>query len=191
MRLWALLLAAALAACPGPSKAPPARVYRDFDITMHADTRLNEHGREVLDRAAERLKIFTSSRARIHLVYDLDFESYIGLKEHLESKHSIIFGVLEGGTVANAIDGRHPRQYILAETAFLVDGSTRVVFIVNRIPAYDFEVIAIHELGHVIGFDDLPQHGSIMSGEQIGGTRLPVDFTARDLEHCRAKRYCD
>ncbi len=192
-----------LAGCAAPvvlSNSPPpatpdittVRSYRDFETTIHADVDFDSMGREILDRSADRLRVFTSGRARVHIVYDLDFTSVISIHEHIQQKHSMLFVVFSGGPVSAAIDARHPGPVVvMAETAFLANGSVRVVFIGDRIEVADFEIIAIHELGHVIGFDDLPVYGAVMSAAQIRGIAPPADFTAYDLEHCRSVRYCD
>ncbi len=184
-----------LVGCAAPKKAPAdvtsVKVFRDVAVTLHADSDFGPLSRSIFQRATDRIRKFTKNRARIDVVYDLDFYSETGLQEHLDLHHSMMIGVESGSQIADLIDTNHPGGTILGVTSFLRDGSVRVAFIMDRIRLDAVDSVVTHELGHVIGFDDLPVMGAIMSGLSDPSLKEPEEFTPADLAECQHVLLCD
>lgn len=190
-----ILMLLLLVGCCSPKKpvgdVTNVKVFRDVAVTIHADSDFGPLSRGIFQKATDRIRKFTKNRARIDVVYDLDFNSETNLQEHLVNHHSMMIGIESGSDIANIIDTNHPGGTILGVTAFLKDGSVRVAFITDRIRLDAVDSVVTHELGHVIGFDDLPVMGAIMSGLSDPSLKEPEDFTPADLAECQKQLLCD
>lgn len=175
-----------------PVKDPTTvTMYWEPTVTMHADASFNEQRRATLLLAAEKIRIFTQDRARIDIKFDLDFNSQSNLMNHVMRADNTIRDVEPWSTVAQGIDARHPLSVVNAETATWKDGHASVVFIPLRYDRkFDLD-IAMHELGHMIGFDDLKTRGDVMSGGTWKTDAPAEQFTAADLAECRRVHLCD
>lgn len=178
-----------------PEKAPDVTtvaVWRDFEVTLHVDKDFSDQGRTLIRAAADNVRRLTHDRARLSVVFDLDFESLTNLKEHQDAGHSLVIGVLSNFDVVATIDAslKSPGS-VLAATVQLSNDSQVVFLILDRIPAEKFESVTTHEFGHVIGFPDLDALGARMSGRSVRGVPDPNDWTPADVELCRSMRYCD
>lgn len=196
--LFAIVSLFALCCSPRKTPAPPrtpdvttVAAYADFEREVHADTSFTDEQRAALREAARTWRTATKDRVRLRVSFDVDFASTENLRAHHVDRHLIASRVFSYFPVVKAIDGRHPRMNVIAETGDVVDGSSRVYFIVDRINPKNFRQVAIHEFGHVFGLDDLPVLGAIMSWAEVDGEPLPETLTEADFELCRRARFCD
>lgn len=197
---FVILLGCIISACgaaPSPvAKAPDmtttVKVWRDFELTLHADTDFDEAQRGSLVLAAESILRLTHGRARLHVIFDLDFGSVENLKAHASANDSMVIGVLSNYDIVAALDAAlsGPGE-VTAATTTTTTGAKVVFVIVDRVREGYFEEVATHELGHVIGFPDLHEHGAVMSGVMVNGVPPLGDWTAADVELCRQFEYCE
>ncbi len=191
-----------LSACctPTPSRAPAKRpdvttvtVSRDFAITLHADKDFNAFARERIDRAARDWRDVTRGRARIDVLFDVDFDSVANLETHRELGHAWLIGTMSDWPMGMWIDRRlgGPGATPLAATIEPVNGPVSVFLIVDRIAVEDFFSVVLHELGHVMGLPDLETFNSVMSGGRRREDAPADKFTAEDMALCRSYRFCD
>jgi hypothetical protein len=195
-KLFALVAVALLCCAPPPLASPPiaARApeaapsaMRDFALTLHVDTAFDGIGRDIIEKAARNIRTLTHDRARLELVFDLDFEAPAP-----DVHESLVVGVLSTfkivHTLQEAIGGGGELVAVTVPTKF---DTTWVLLIMDRIEAADFEAVVTHEFGHVIGLPDLPEFGAIMSGARVEGTTPLHAWTAADVDLCRKFHYCD
>jgi hypothetical protein len=198
-KLFALvaLLCCTLAVCCAPpplasptiaALAPEAGpLQRDFGLTLHVDTAFDGIGREIIEKAGQNIRALTHDRARLELVFDLDFDAPAP-----DAHESLVVGVLSTfkivHTLEEVIGGGGQLVAVTVPTKF---DTTWVLLIMDRIEPEDFEAVVTHEFGHVIGLPDLPTMGSIMSGARVEGTAPLHAWTAADVELCRKFQYCD
>lgn len=195
-KFFAVLVLFALSACVPSS--PPSRTvtttvaWRDFSLVLHADNHFNELGRRIIVEAAENIRRLTHGRARLDVVFDLDFDSIENLKAHMAANHSMVFGVLSDYDVVKTLDeGLRGPGTILAATVETKSRSQFVFLILDRIAEDKFSNVVTHEFGHVIGFPDLDAMGAIMSGRSASNEPAILDWAEADLKLCREFHYCD
>lgn len=165
--------------------------WRDFELVLHVDTDLAPI-QPMLERAAASVRRLTHDRARLTLVFDIDFNSIENLKAHRAARHSQLIGVLSTFDIVATLDAStRGGGQLMAATVTLNDGTFVVFLILDRINDERLENTVTHELGHVIGFPDLAERGAIMSGASISGSPAIADWTPADIELCRTFRYCD
>jgi hypothetical protein len=185
-------------AAPAP---PPERpkdpvevvVWRDLEVTLHGDTEFEQPQKEAMTHAAANIRRLTHDRARITVVFDVDFGSPINLREHARHADNVVLGVHSWAPVVAALEkssGSAPDS-LVAAMAPMNNGARFVFFILDRIPGDRFLSVATHEFGHVIGLPDLPEMGSIMSGKAYRGTPDPPDWTPDDIALCRRFHFCE
>lgn len=187
-----------LVACgtPRASDWVTVRMYKEASVTMHADKTIQADRQAVILAAAEKMRRFTSDRARISVIFDLDYDSITELQLMHDSYASTIRDVLPGSVTANAVDLRHPSSttWVQAETAFNDNNITHgasVTFIVGRFAKEWGLAVAMHEFGHVVGFDHTKNFGDVMSAISRIDEPVLTDFTAGDLAECRRVHLCD
>jgi hypothetical protein len=188
---------APLPRAPQAAAAPAPKVLKDLDLVLHVDVDFTADangGRPYLERAARNIRELTHGRARIRLVYDVEFETENGFKNHVDAHHSMLLAILSDFKMAHMIDENLAETgpgLPLAATIPLWDGAFQVYLILDRIPADHFEAVITHELGHVIGLPDLPEQGAIMSGTEGDSVPTPSGWTQADRDLCRSFDYCD
>lgn len=171
-----------------PIDTHSVRQYKS--VTFHADTSYDRAHRDALNRAAGKIWVFTNGRAEVRIIYDLDFNSMGSLETH--KNHSQLYTEHPGSTMADIIDARHPKVRVLAEQSWVgAFKAPRIIFIEDRIVVTHFETIAMHEMGHAIGLDDLDDPNSVMSGTEWQMLPPHNEFTDVDLRHCRSKLLCE
>lgn len=175
-----------------PPKATQVKVWREFELVMHADDAFPEDVRAQLDSAAAAWVDLTEGNVRIKLVYDLDFSSVENLKSHKVGTHALVIGLLSDMKLAQELDKHFasPGVEPLAATVTPAGEPSLVFLIVDRIPRAQFREVMTHELGHVIGLPDLPTFGDVMSGREVKGFPVPDKFTPADKALCERFRYC-
>lgn len=199
-KIWFFLIAFLLSCgVPSSKDVTTVRMYREATATLHADAEFAQPRRDTLLLAAEKIRKFTADRARIDIVFDLDFNSPTSLESHVVLGDSMVRDVEPGSSVAAAIDARHPSttEIVQAETMIVkpvtlfTPPQANVTFIPARYKPEIALAVAMHEFGHVVGFEHTPGDGNIMSG--IGRANDPVltDFTAGDLVECQRVHLCD
>jgi hypothetical protein len=188
---YILFLVLFLAGCATtPPRFPGDRNLREANVVLHADVDYTVPSRVLIERSAEKLRVFTGDRAKVKIVYDLNFLDTQGLSDHVRMQHSMLFDVPSDSDVARAIDERHGGVVgsVLAETATsYASGVQRVVFILDRIPMDRLEEVIMHEFGHLVGMKDLPNTGSVMSGWGWSGP----NYRSADLTECRRVMLCE
>lgn len=194
-KLFAWIALAFLSVCCAPPRAsvPDATtvtVWRDFELVLHVDHEFNAEGRKLIEKAAASIRRLTHDRARLTVVFDLDFSSLENLAAHKDARHSKVIGVVSHFDIVRSLDKLMPGDNVLAATAPMKDGSIVVFLILDRIADDRFESVVTHEFGHVIGFPDLDAFGAIMSGRDIVGAPAIQDWTPADVALCKSFGYC-
>jgi hypothetical protein len=166
---------------------------RTVERTLHGDVDFSEEGRRRIRRACARWSEFTQGRAKLDVVFDLDFDDVLGLRTHQLTAHDVIIGVTSNLEIVKVLEARthtDPAKItLLGATSDTVRGAKLVYLIMDRIDPEDFEAVVLHELGHVLGLPDLPTIGSLMSATAPSNARLQ-DFTEDDSGLCRAAHLC-
>jgi len=204
MRLAVLALIAsvffALPAHADPPKPDVTVVRKEIDLVLHADVDFTKEQRAGIERAAAEWKKLSGGRVRISVVYDLDFDSPIGLKQHKDAKHNVLISITEQARIVQEEDAFLAQQYGLPVGTVKVQAMTAappkhpIVMmwaVVDRIKPAKFRQIMQHEMGHAIGLPDLPTAGKdIMSGISKDSTDT-LEFSEADRDLCRKALYCD
>jgi hypothetical protein len=176
-----------------PERTEPVevRMWKEFEITLHVDTDMSELDRTHAEEASRKWRVISSGHIRINLEYDLDFGSTSGLLAHEMARHSLVVLVQSTSPVVRQLDAQlgGPKKTVLAATTIEQD-RVRVFLITDRIEAPKRLSVLTHEFGHVAGFPDLPNYGSIMSGAAPTGAPPVNEFTAEDTSLCRGALLC-
>lgn len=175
-----------------PKDVTTVKVWRTYSLDVHADKDFAPLGRALIDEAAMKWRTVSSGHIDIRPVYDLDFDSIENLREHATAGHSTLFGLSSNTEAVATIDARvGGSRRTLGFTTTRKDDSHMVIIVMDRVAKEMFLSVVVHELGHVIGFPDLPSTGSIMSGASYLNAPSIEQFTADDIALCRAFLYCN
>lgn len=190
----------ALPAHADPAKPDVTVVRKEVDLVLHADVDFTKEQRAAIDRAAAEWKKISAGRVRITIVYDLDFDSPIGLKDHKDAKHNVLISIREQARIVQEEDAFLEQKYGLPPGSIRVQAMTAAPprnptvtmwAVVDRIRPKMFRQIMQHEMGHGIGLPDLPTAGKdIMSGISKEGSDT-LEFSEADRDLCRKALYCD
>lgn len=192
------LCCAPRATCPPPAAKPDVttvRVYRTFELTVHADTEFLPQGRQIIEQAAAKWSALSNGHIRIRVEFDLDFDSIENLKAHQAAQHSVLIGLKSDYKIAQQLDEKlgGPGVTPLAATVRQTDdGPVMVFLIMDRIEdGAALLSVVTHEFGHVANMPDLPTSGSVMSGARRRNEEPVTEFNEADIALCRAARYCE
>ncbi len=138
--LYALVIAVmAFVGCAYP--AVPEAPRRTADVTVHGDTRFLPRERLIAETKAHELEALTDGRARVTFLWDYDEENFLRLSSqpHMlrvprDFTRNGVVGTFKGGEIGIAAD-------------------------VCR----DLGACILHELGHLVGMDDVPDANAAMS----------------------------
>jgi len=146
MRCHVLLSFAALVGCSAaldpPLDALPL-VSPRLAFTLHGDTRFTPAERESCERAARKWGAFTGGRARIAIVWDVDEMNY------LDVPLPMLY--------------RSPRTPETGDFGGITND--RIVRLVPELctERASVETCALHEFGHLLGLEHVPESGQLMS----------------------------
>ena len=191
--LFALVLSLLLTvSCrrPPPVKAPPpaAKDTRNrlpyYTAVLHVDVDFTPEERAHIRNAATAWFILSQGRAKILTVEDLDFSHPETLDPSL---HRIV--KIEAASLPIGVGRPNPLARVMAFTYIPVNPwEARGIYMVyDRIQPDAFMWVAAHEMGHLLGLDDLDTRGDVMSGV---GTFKQGWFTVADLRECQAAGAC-
>ncbi len=200
--IFGCLLAFLLAACPPPPPTPPPPVPVEvkpapppmvpdarlrlpfFTAVIHVDKAFTEEERAHVRNATTAWSLFSMGQSKLLAVDDMDFDSGIGV----DDVHRIL-KITENNPLVDSVDAQHPGYKVLAFTRRPYNPwAARTIYVISdRVEAPDFMWVVTHEMGHLLGLEDLPDTGSVMSG--TGRFRLNW-FTPDDLRECQATGAC-
>lgn len=162
-----------LAACVPEPKPVVAAVEASF--WLHGDTRFTFEERKAFIMAADLWRRHTSGRVNLWIEWDLSEEKLLELKDQpriirvdsLDSRtQAVDGGLLTGKARAFVRPAGEGLPVILAVVA-------------DRLKPEDWYRVALHELGHVVGVDELePWRSGIMNKSNPGYTFTPDDDVA-------------
>lgn len=155
-----VILAVLLGGCAPMPKAASGK--RHPVVTMHGDVQFTLEEREAISMAAWKWSLQTNGLASITVLYDLDFSSEANLDSH-DRDHVIIRATSDMQVVQEVSDG------VLAWVVSRCGGGikdpcgapVRMVVVSDRMPE-SLEQIVIHEFGHVLSMQHVPDSNSIM-----------------------------
>lgn len=182
MRALLLAVAFLLALLPGCSMPEPERPTREVEASawLHGDTRFNREERLIWEYACDGWRTFSRGKVNFWIRWDLDEETFLDLREQprvlrLDSTdprfQAVDFGLRDGRARAfhRPPDGTLPLTIAVAA---------------DRVP--ELYPVALHELGHAAGVEDLPRgRAGVMSR-----TAPAWKFTRADWDACRAASVC-
>lgn len=167
------------------------KMWRDFELVLHADTDFPATERTMIEAAAGNIRRLTHDRARPSVAFDLDFTSVLNLRSHADASDWLMIRVSSDFDIVEALERdahvRPPSQLVAATQM----GTRTVYVVIDRVRPGFFEEVVTHELGHVIGFPDLDAYGSVMSGTSRIGSEPLGDWTDADVALCKSFSYCD
>ncbi len=168
-------LAALGVACTRDQLAVVAQVEASF--WLHGDTRFTAHERKMFEMAAELWRLHTRGRVNVWVVWDLSEERLMDLRDQPR-----IIRVDSTDARVAAIDAQHPGDRCRAFLRPAGDGLPSILGIVADRIRDDLYRVALHELGHLVGVDELaPGREGIMNSRNPGFV-----FTEADDEKIRA-----
>ena len=155
---------------------PDADDLKPASATMHMDVDFTSEEREDLATSVGIWSRQTSGLAAIWLIYDLDFNDLIGLREHVFMDHHTVVRLtgnmrsvesadMEGGCKECVLGwmtegGIHNAAHKPVHGAFVVD---RLINQNRRIQVF------LHEFGHALGLAHVPQRHAIMYESVVAG----------------------
>ncbi len=194
---WSLLVVFLLACAPAallptpatPRPPPPAaRTMLPLPLNMavmHVDLAFSLEERTHIRNAASAWFLLSRGRAKLVIAEDLDFGALT-----LEDTHRIVKMDSKNNPLLDSVDAKHNGAVVLAFTLVPTKnpwGTRQIYMVVDRVRPDNFMWVVAHEMGHVLGLDDLEAPGSVMSG--LG--RFTDDwFTAEDVKECQAALVC-
>lgn len=174
---FALILAAlALALGCAPMTTFAVREY-EADITFHGDTRHDRLMRIAWEESMREWRKFTRGRARLSVTWDLNEAT---LLDYAESPRIVIVP-----KSAPVLDMASARAH---------NGRVCAVVVLEPVPVIYFSPdachvvvpVMLHELGHVLGLDDIERPGAVMHW-QMGAW---FSFTGADRHECHRVGLC-
>lgn len=169
-----------------PPMVPDARQRLPFfTAAIHVDLGFTTEEREHIRNAASAWVMFTRGQAKLATVEDLDFTTGSGL----EDVHRIVKVSSQGNAQVDSMDARHPGVKVIAfcERPSNPWGARRIYIISDRVDPDAFMWTVAHEMGHLLGLDDLDTRGDVMSG--VGRFRGDW-FTVEDHRECLVTGAC-
>ncbi len=159
--------------CQVPKGQPP-KVVVDASFWMHGDTRFVPGERASVERALSDWKRFSKGRVNILVAWDLDEARFFDLRDQprilkvdsFDPRTRAVDASLSNGVVA--LGFFRPADETVPMTVAIVSDRVQELY-----------PVILHEIGHVVGLDDLQGGGSVMSRLDA----VPV-FTSADLEEC-------
>ena len=161
---------------------PDAEEPRPPEVTLHMDTAFTAEEREDAFRATEVWRKQTNELARIHLVYDLDFDDLIGLNKLFTNGASLVVRrdsedtLVQGADEESGCDGcvlgwmnsggLHASGHPPVHGAFVFDRLEGLN--ADLIPGIRLQVM-IHEFGHVLGLPHVAATQALMYPGVIPG----------------------
>lgn len=144
---------------------PDAEAPKPARVTFHADTDFTPAERAHLQNACDVWRKQTGGQAIITVVYDLDFNSSIGLKKHVQDGDSLITRATSDMDMVATADGDDPGSVL----GWMSSGGIhnpeknplRGVFVVDRMSGV-FLAVVVHEFGHALGLPHNPARQAIM-----------------------------
>jgi hypothetical protein len=157
------------------------------DALLHAEAEFQSVS-PLIGASAETWRKASRNRIDIRIVYDRH-----RTERFANENDSVLLGVNSGAEVVRWFDTQFSdgRYWPSAVTYGFKDGRHEVFLVLDRIPLDRFQSVMTHELGHVCGFPDIDEDGSIMSGRSRTD-EVPVNEpTDKDRALCRSYGYCD
>lgn len=138
-----------------------------LDITLHVDLDCSYNDKWSMKLAADSWKKQTNGLVNIKLVHDLDFLNVEGLNEHYLSGHHVLVCLPADSYQVvrhEAEEGKRVYAWVFPGGG-VRDKAERPVTI-NAIPERMNisvrEAVYLHEFGHLVGCDHLPDSSSVM-----------------------------
>lgn len=147
---------------------PDAEQPKAASVVLHADKDFTVAEREVMYSAAAIWSRQTSGVADIQLVFDVDFESLMGLQEHVKNGHNLVLRAESWMDMVIREDASVGHGVVLGwMTAGGIHNPGRLpvtgVFVEDRLEDRNVALqTVIHEFGHVLGLPHVPSVQSIM-----------------------------
>ncbi len=174
------------AVAPPPKEKPrdiPALPYNM--ALIHVDTAFTSDEQAHIRNAVTAWNLFSQGQTHLVTIADMDFSA----EAPPQNVHRILKIKAENNSLVGMVDAQHTGYKVLAfmmppRTAW----SPREIYIISdRVDPDQFHWVAVHELGHFLGLDDLHEMGHVMSG--AGRFQLEW-FTPSDLRECQAAKVC-
>lgn len=184
--LFLLLVLLVVTACSIPEYGPPPNARVEASFWLHADTRFQQEERWIGDAAAKEIVRFTRGRANIAIAWDLDEESFLRLRNEPRMIRMTSFDPRVAAVDAQLRGRGRARGFQKAPFAVRdVQLPMTVGIVVDRAP--ELYPVMLHELGHAVGFDELPadQPGVMNSANPAW------KWTRWDWEECHRVGLCE
>lgn len=175
-----MIAAGMVSSCAMPDPEPP-KVQMEASFWIHGDTRFVREERLIFEMACEKWRAFSRGGANLWIVWDLDEERLLALQneprllkvDSMDSRTQAVDAAQRGRGKARGFlhppDDRYP----------MIMG-----VVSDRIP--ELFPVALHELGHAAGLDELPP------GEKgvMCKTNPAWKFTEADHRECARVGVC-
>lgn len=157
------------------SMVPDVSEPEKASVVLHFDTSFNESERSVIADAAKIWKVQTGGLADIKTVYDVDFESLVGLQEHVERGENIIVKLEAWMPQVQAMDESGKALGWMGPSGGIHNPWKKPIhgaFVPERWVDRDYSLqVVVHEFGHVLGLPHAAPIQGIMYPSVIVGRK--------------------